>query len=229
MACRSCRRKRFTEKESNNVALKLQLDTLDGLDPKVQEHYVKNGEKYELAMQGEHPKVTEFRTNNVELLKENAALKTQMAEAPKPDTRVTELEAELATAKSTAAAVQAKADSLVLHSAVSQAFLGAGGKTDAVDFIVSEASKTFKVADGKIQTEEFGAPGEKLSIAAWILQQSQSHHSYFKPSTGGGAAPQKGSGSTAGDSRRVVRNPSAQTLGQLAGDIKANKVRLEYD
>jgi len=75
---------------------------------------------------------------------------------------VTELEAELATAKSTAAAVQAKSDSLVLHSAVAQAFLGAGGKTDAVDFIVSEASKTFKVADGKSRPRNLALPARSF-------------------------------------------------------------------
>ena len=50
----------------------------------------------------------------------------------------------------------------------------------------------------------------------------------FQPSQGGGAAPSRG-GSKTIDGKQILRNPSAQDLGQYASAIANGTVKVEYD
>src|SRR5437588_11993560 len=65
-------------KETDTMALKLVIDTLEEVDAALRPHYVAQNGKHYLATQGEHPKVAEFRTKNVELLRERDELANKL-------------------------------------------------------------------------------------------------------------------------------------------------------
>src|SRR5205809_8079866 len=108
------------------MALKFAIDKLDDVAEPFREHYVKDGDKSYLATQGDHPKVVQFRENNIKLTKEVEELRplktkfegidpaavaadraklAELAEA-KPDARIAELETQLAAEKTARADVE---------------------------------------------------------------------------------------------------------------------------
>lgn len=102
------------------MALRHEVDTLDGLPAAVREHYTRaDTGRYVLALVGEHPKVTEFRTKNVEQAKELDQLRDRLkqfegmdpaevaAETAALRARVTELETEAGTTVPKLAALEA--------------------------------------------------------------------------------------------------------------------------
>jgi hypothetical protein len=187
----------------------------------------------------EDPKVTEFRETNTRLIKEKEVLtkeneefkkkfegidpdvvRAQAAELEtlrkaKPDERVKQLETELATEKAARAAAQATIDASVLRSAVTDKFLKAGGRPNALDFMVTKAKDVFTVENGVPVGKVFDPdnPGVKLSVDAFIRQQIKESDFAFKPSNGGGADP-KPSGGRPGV--KELANPTPEQLGDPA-------------
>lgn len=218
--------------------LKHVIDTLTDVPGPVREYYAPTPDgKFALAVD-----VSEFRDRNVALLKEveelrplktkyegvdleeYAALKAKAA-AGEPDALVA-LKLELATEKGKAAAALAKADALVHRQAVSAAFLAAGGRPEAVDFIVGKAP--FTVVDGELKPKE----GESSpTITEWLLDQASGPHAFaFHPNKGGDALGAKPSTLALGvrANVRVLRNPDAQALGAHSAEIAAGRVKVEY-
>jgi len=193
------------------LALKFLIDKLEDVAAPLREHYVPENGKFYLATHGEHPKVTEFRATNVDLMRERDALKEKLAAAEAPD--VVALKLELATEKGKVAAAEAATLALTHKSTVSAAFLAHGGRPEAVDFIV-----------GKAPTD---MTPEKLD--EWLKDAAVSKELAFtfQPSKGGsasgGAKPVLG----APAHPNVLRNPSPQELGKHAADIASGKMKIE--
>jgi hypothetical protein len=144
----------------------------------------------------------------------DAKFKAMLDAALKPMAdRVAAQDAELTAAKTAAAESAMKA-------AVAAAFLKAGGKPDAVDFIVQRAKEAFEVVAGavKAKANQYSAdkPGDALGLDEWLIGQTKAVGFAFEPSAGGGATGGNGGGSASSRPgvRRVV-NPSPEELGRL--------------
>lgn len=227
------------------MGLKFVIDTLEGLAPVLREHYTatKDG-KYQLALDGEHPdtlKVAEFRENNIKLTKDLvrfdgidpvavAADRSALAELQKakPDARIAELEAALATEKTARTAAQALADVSVLKSTIADKFLKAGGRASATEFMVAKAKELFTVENGVLVGKVFDPtrPGEKLTVDGFITMQVKESDFAFLPSSGGGATTSRSSGSTG---VKELRNPTANELGAHAAAISRGELKVVYD
>ena len=113
----------------------------------MREFYEKGADgKYHVSLDGESPKLAEFRNRNIELMKQAEADKAKLADLmARPDvtTQAAELEAQLAAERSAHAATQ-------LKHIVTTEFLRAGGRSSAVDFMADAAAKVFAVEDGKV-------------------------------------------------------------------------------
>jgi hypothetical protein len=197
--------------------------------------------KFALDIDG-HPdtsKVSDFRATNIALLKERDALKVKLAAfeginleeyktlkakaaAGDPDD-VVALKVQLATAEGKAAEAQAATVALTHKTMVSAAFLAAGGRSEAVDYIVSKAP--FVVVDGALQPK----PGEKSpTVEDWLKDAAIEHAYAFKTSSGGGSTGAKTPVLGAHANVNVLRNPSPQDLGKHSADIKSGKMKVEY-
>jgi hypothetical protein len=115
----------------------------------------------------------------------------------------------------------------MLKSAVSDAFIRAGGRADASDFIVSKATALFTVENDVLVGRTFNPnrPGEKLTVDSFIAAQLQESAFAFKPSSGGGANPKPGGGQTGG--KRLI-NPTPQELGANSAAIARGEIKVEY-
>lgn len=225
------------------MALKPVIDTLDGLPPVVREHYAKTDDgKFKLTLDGEHPdtaKVKEMRATNVGLLKERDDLKTKFDgidpdavkadkaklasyEAAKPNETIAALQAQLVEANS-------RASASVLKDAITAAFLKAGGRANAVDYIVTKAADKFAVENGVLVGKVFDPndPGVKLTVESFMNLQTREADFAFLPSSGGGANPKPGGGATSG--RKELRNPTPQQLGEHGAAIRRGDLRVVYD
>lgn len=213
------------------IPVKMTIDKLEDVAEPLREHYAADKGKFTLLLQGEHPKVTEFRTTNVELareLEELRPLKARLAELEKakPDARIAELEAALATEKAARATAQASADASVLRSAIADKFLKTGGRPSALDYIVSKAREAFTVENGIVVGRGFdpARPGEKLTIDSFISAEVRESDFAFLPSQGGGAHQSHGGGHT-GSPKELV-NPTPQELGAHADAIRKGDVKI---
>jgi hypothetical protein len=186
--------------------------------------------KFHLVLDGDPPKLAEFRDNNVKLMRERDLLKGQaeadkatLAElaATKPD--VSKLEADLAAERRAHAATQ-------LKHVVTTEFLRTGGRSSAIDFMAAEAAKTFAVEDGKVTTKEFSTtnPSEPLTVEEWMAKQLMTSDFAFQPSRGGGARGSAPAARFGAPITKTLRNPTAQELGQHAADIAAGKIKVEH-
>jgi hypothetical protein len=127
-------------------------------------------------------------------------------------------------------AEQEKNASSRMREEISRAFLEAGGKPRAVDFMVSEASKIFEVREGQVQARagQYSPKraGEAVSVAEFMQNQLSASDFCFDGSAGGGAIPSNGS---FGSSVKVLDNPTPQDLGKLSyqlDDLKAGKIKV---
>jgi hypothetical protein len=189
-------------------------------------------------------KLKEFRENNIRLTQQLEALTKErddlkasfegldaksvredlarLAELDKakPHERVAVLEAELADARR-------RVDTSVLKSAVTDAFIRAGGRAEAADYILSKATPLFTVENDVPVGRGFdqNRPGEKLTVDSFISTQVRESAFAFKPSSGGGADPKPGGGSTTG--RKLV-NPTPHELGAHSAAIARGDIKVEY-
>ncbi len=232
------------------MALKFVLDTLDGVPSADAKHYAKGEDgKYRLAVDG-HPdtaKVSEFRSSNVELLKERDALKTRYADidpdAVKADRlklselanaggRVAQLEGELTRERAARTNAEQQADRSRVRDVLRVKATAAGVLPAAVDILLDKADPVFTM-DGdvvKAKPNIFSPtrPGEPLTPDEWLTGATKQFSFLFGRSTGSGADPKPGGGSS--DGRTVLRNPTPQQLGDPENSklIAQGKIRVEY-
>ena len=228
------------------MAVKCVIDKLEDVAAPLREHYVKDGDRFFLTTQGEHPKVAEFRSSNIELLKERDALKTRYADidpdAVKADRlklsalenaggRVAALEAELATEKTARTQAEQKADKSRVRDVLRVKATAAGVLPAAVDILLDKADPVFTM-DGDVVKAKAGVfsptrPGEALTADEWMVNATKDFAFLFGRSSGGGAPP-AGSGGGGSASGRELLNPTPQQLGEFAADIAAGKMRVVY-
>jgi hypothetical protein len=239
--------------------LKPVVERLEDVEPPVRPYYQSHWGKFHLSLDGAphgyvsvnelaaaQAKVGEFRTNNIQLARELDTLRplAQRFEGLDPDVaraaileletlrrqpsedeaaRVADLEARLSAAESVAA-------STTLRSTVAEAFSKAGGRPEALDFIVSKAAAVFTVENGALTPATFSPerPGERLSLHEFMAQQVKEASFAFAPSSGGGASGSGGFSAHAGVGIREVVDPTPQQLGQIGAAIKAGTVRVRY-
>lgn len=135
------------------------------------------------------------------------------------------------------AAERKRADEFLFRTAIADKFVKAGGKANAVDFVVGLAKDDFEVKEtqvvakqGKFSTEK---PGDPINLDEWLTTKIQKDHDYvFEPSKGGGAPPRPGGTggvpSKVKPGQTVIKNPTPQELGHYSADIAAGKVKVEY-
>jgi hypothetical protein len=231
------------------MALKVVLDTLDGVPAGLRDHYTKaNDGKFHLTLDGEPPKLTEFRNTNIELLKERDALKAKFdgidpevakadrakvldLEKTNPDARLKVLEAELATEKAIRIETQRKADRSRVRDVLRVRATAAGVLPAAMDMLLDKAEPQF-VMDGdvvKAKPNTFSPtrPGEPLSVDEWMTGALKDLGFLFGRSNGGGSDGRPGGGS-GGDGKTVLRDPTPQQLGEHAKAIAAGEMRIVY-
>lgn len=121
-----------------------------------------------------------------------------------------------ATEKANQAKDQRLADA-ALRSSVGERFIKAGGKANAIDFIVDNARKAFRVVDDRIVAGDgqYGQDGNPLTVDEWIVGATKAYDFAFEPSKGGGAAPAGAGGGAPRPGSRQMINPTPQELGAL--------------
>lgn len=125
-----------------------------------------------------------------------------------------------------------RADDGVLRTKVGEKFLKAGGKPNALDFVLGKATEVFKVEGGEVKAlaNKFSSnhPSEPLGIEEWVVSFAKDNDFAFAPSTGAGAAPVRAGSSRAGQS--ILLDPSPQQLGEesTAKAIAKGELRIEY-
>jgi hypothetical protein len=225
----------------------------------LRECYTQRDGKFVLNTKGEHPKVTEFRNRNVEVLKERDELKARIdgmdVEAAKvaqtklaeleakyagidPDaartalTKVPTLEQALATERASKTELQRTFDATTLRDGLKAQAAAAGARASALDIIAGKLEPKFTVANGVIAAKPglFSPdhPGTPLTVEEELMAVAKGFDYLFEPSKGGGAPGGAGGGGGT-SSGRVLRNPTPQQLGQHAKDIRAGKIRVEYE
>jgi hypothetical protein len=194
----------------------------------------------------EDPKLAEFREKNIALLKELDDLKTKYDgihpetvkadraklaafEQQKPDERIADLEARLASSEASRLEAQKQTDVHILESKIADAFLKAGAEPKARAFLISQAAGMFTLENGVLKGTKFSPsrPGEPMNIDEFILLQTRENSFAFKPS-GGGGAPSGHGGGGGTSNLRELRDPSPQDLGRYASDIAAGRVRVVH-
>lgn len=232
------------------MALKFELETLDGLPAPLREHYTKTeGGKYHLTVQGDHPKVAEFRENNITLQKTVDAL-TKKFEGIDPDAvrtdrerlqafenekgtpgRVAELEDALAAERAARQTIEQQAAKARVRDYLRPKALASGALPNAVEMLVDKGEAHFHVSGdavvAKPNTFSPTRPGEPMTAEDWLATAIHEFPFLFKPSSGGNASPSKGHGATASGAREL-RDPTPTDLGRHAADIKAGRVRVVY-
>lgn len=95
-------------------------------------------------------------------------------------------------------------------------FLKAGGRPNALDFMVTKAKDVFTVENGVPVGKVFDPnnPGQKLTLEGFINLQVKEADFAFLPSQGGGANPKPGAGGRPGVNE--LRNPTPSQLGDPA-------------
>lgn len=217
--------------------LKFTIDDIVEVPGPLRSEYEKGTDgKFHLKIDG-HPdttKLAEFRANNLTVMRERDALKAQydgidpvaakaalarVAAGEADD--VAALRLESATAKSSTAGAQARADELVRRQKIDAAFLAIGGRSEAAEFISQKAP--FVVVDGELKPKE-GEPSP--TIEEWLLTQTQASAFAFQPSTGGSARGAKAPTLGARSDVRELVNPTPQELGAASADIRAGRAKV---
>lgn len=136
---------------------------------------------------------------------------------PDDAARAADLETALTAERSAHAATQ-------FRNTIGWEFLKAGGRPEALDFLVTRAAGTFSMKDGKVTTAAFSArdPGVSLGVPEWIAAQLSESSFAFLPSKGGGSTPGQGGA----PAKRVVASDDPYAFGQNLEDIASGKAEI---
>jgi hypothetical protein len=227
------------------MALKYQLDTLDGLSPTDVKHYTKTDDgKFRVVIEGEPAesvKLSEFRDKNIALIKDLArfdgidpeAVKADKAkladlERAKPNERITELEGQLAAEKTARADAEQKAATNRVRDTIETKGLAIGLRPNAVDILRGKGEPVFTVVNGVVQakpnTFSKTRPGELITVDEWLADQAREFPFLFLPSSGSGSHPLPSGGGPGGVPE--LRDPTPEQLGRHADDILAGRMKV---
>lgn len=172
----------------------------------------------ESKLTGMVSKLTEFRNNNINLMKENEGLKSKVNSKPSENkeqndalmSRIAGLEASLKSVTESKDALTKAISKDRLESSIIKAFTAAGGLPEAADDAVYRVTKVFSLNDAlEVVGREGGAdlmskkdPTKPMQIDEFVGLMKTSAPHLFKKASGSGAAG--GSSSGAGS---VVSNP----------------------
>jgi len=193
-------------------------DAVKGFDPKRFEGV--DPEEFK-ALKAQAGKLKDKGIDNADQI--DARFKSMLDAAIKP------VNDKLAATEADLSAARKKADEGIFRSSVQAPFLKAGGKADAVDFVMLRAAEKFTVVGGTIKArpDAFSAdkPGEPLGLDEWLSGFQKMSAFAFEPSKGAGTTPGNGSGGAAiRQGARVLTNPTAQDLGKYAKEIAKGEV-----
>ena len=140
-------------------------------------------------------------------------------------TRIVELETQLSAEGTAKASVQASADRVVFRTKIADAFVKAGGRVDAMEFVTDKAKASFSLKDGQLVTTPFSSlrPGELLDLDEWLTARMHDAPYTVLPSSGGGAHNSK---STRTD-KRVINAGDSAAFSRNIEDIASGKVTVE--
>lgn len=194
------------------------------------------------------PKLAEFRDKNIALMKEIddlkakydgidpvavAADRAKLAEfvKAKPDARIAELEAALATEQAARTEAQRKADTHRVRDTLRAKGLAAGVLPAALDMFLDKAEPVFTLVNDTVQAraDKFSKsrPGELITPDEWTTDAIRAFPFLFAKSSGGGAAPKSGLFSGSSSQKQLV-DPSPQQLGQHAAAIAKGELKVVY-
>ena len=137
------------------------------------------------------------------------------------------LKLELESERAARQEAQRKNDQSQLSSEISTAFLEAGGRPAALEFLTAQARDVFEVVDGEVQAKpgqySKRRAGEPLPVDEWMEAQTQAVGFAFGNSAGGGAVPSVGANNNSGS---VLRDPTPQELGRHAKAITEGRMKI---
>lgn len=118
----------------------------------------------------------------------------------------------------TRTAAEQRAANALLRTEIGGRFLKAGGRSDALDFVIAQAQRYFRVDGDNVVPLETALsterPGQPLSTEEFLALEAKQHSFAFGPTVGGGTTTPAGNPrSVAG--ARVIVNPTPSELGQL--------------
>ncbi|MGE0363254.1 MAG: hypothetical protein AB7H93_13340 [Vicinamibacterales bacterium] len=230
------------------MALRFELDTLDGLPAPLREHYTKTESgKYHLTLQGDPPKVAEFRDNNITLQKTVETL-TKKFEGIDPDAvkadrlrlaeferekgtpgRVAELEGALAAERAARQTIEQQASDARVRDHLRAKALSSGAVPNGVEMLVDKGAGHFHVSGGAVVAKPnvFSPlrPGEPMTAEDWLATAVLEYPFLFKPSTGGNAAPARGNSSARPNE---LLDPTPADLGKHADAIRRGTLKVRY-
>jgi len=128
---------------------------------------------------------------------------------------------QLETEKNARIAAQEKADKALLRQVVGDKLVKAGGRPDAIDFLMEKAP--FRVDGDKVTAKEnqysSANPGKLIEVDEWLTIAAKEFPFAFEKSQGGGAGPSSGPGSNLRPGVQRLVNPTPQELGRNAAAI----------
>lgn len=190
---------RLSEFRNNNTALagevtalKQKLSAFEGVDP--EEHKALKTEAEKLKGKGVSKADDIAVVVNTALEQALKPLKDQVSQT------IAERNAE-----------KQRADRALFRSAIQQEFTKAGGRADALDFIVGKADPEFEVKDDKIVAREnrLNEKGLPLTPSDWMARTVKDYGFAFEPSKGAG-----GSGGSVNTPNAILSNPSPLDFGR---------------
>lgn len=210
------------------MGLKLEVDKLEDVEESIRQHYVQDGAKYKLDVEGAvsaadaeqyKSKVKEMRETNIRLMKEaEEAKKGQAGLIPieKHRESVTELQTRVK-------ALEAHLHGVTLEREVQKSFAKFGGEEAALSIVVADAAKVFVVEqDGSVVAKDAEGnpilsktdPSKVLTLDEFIEGKKSNQQFLFKRAGGGASRGSKnGSGATS-------KNPFSKESWNLTEQIK---------
>lgn len=193
------------EKRENNIKLLKALGA-DSLDAAIQRAALIQGlDPAKLA------KLKDIDPDDYAALKATAAkLKAKGVNDPEDlearlkamlDAALAPVNEKLAASEQARAAAQEKADEALLRETIGAAYLKAGGRATALDFVIGEFKRDFHVVDNAVRPKgnlySSEKPGQPMSHEEWLGTAVQKYDFAFEPSKGGGATSAGAGGGTA--------------------------------
>lgn len=199
---------------ADSVDSALQRATLfSGIDPaKLERLKAIDPDKY-AALEAKFAKLKEKGVDNPDDL--DGRVQSLLEKALGPVTQ------KLEAAEKARAEAQSRADKATLREVIGGRFQKAGGRVDALDFIMAQAEQDFHVVDGVVKARDgrFSPerPSQALTEDDFVASTAKKYAFAFEPSKGGGTPP-NGNGNGAGAPRpgvRQLKDPTPQELGEL--------------
>lgn len=225
------------------LVLKYSLDDIEDAQPVLRHFYAQDEatKKWTLRVEGDPHKerLDEFRENNRGLKKTNTELellKTQLEEKlkgyeavpPVDPARLTTLEQALAERDAALTAEKTAHAKTAFAHAIGYEAMRRGARPEAIDYLVSKASETFRCENGTLTTSAFSRvnPSAPLTLAEWMAEQLTASAFAFKPSIGGGAPPHHAGPAATG--KKVISN-DPQEVGRHLAEVASGQVLVRPD